>query len=131
MQMAILTDFKLDCDPKLCNTKSGKDSYYVFFASSVLPDKNGIYFKISCQAWGHIAEKVKAMKLHAGSVVNITANMSAYEKDGKPQTSYSIIDINFAAFLGGQDKATENKQNSNEKKASKSLLEQLATSPFK
>lgn len=133
MQIAILQNFKLDCDPKLCHAKNGNSRYYVFFASSVVPDKNGIYFKVSCQAWTYMADKVEALKLHAGSVVNITANMSAYEKNGSLQYSFNITDISFAEFLGGQDRNHSNHNNkSNEpKKAVKSLLDQLAEAPFK
>jgi len=133
-----LTNMKLDCDPKLCHTKDGKNRYYVFFASDVVPDRNGTYLKVSCQAWSHMADKIEIMKLHAGSVVNMLAYMSAYEKNGSLQYSFNVIDITFAEFLGGQDRNNSNQNNSNQNtksneptKAKKSLLEQLAEAPFK
>lgn len=129
MQMAILTNFKLDCDPQQQFTHGKNSRYFVFYASSVIPDKNGIYFKVSCQAWSYMADKIEKLKLHKGSIVNINANMNAYQKDGRLLTSYEITDINIAEILGNND----NKTTEEPKKADKTddFLTQLLESPFR
>lgn len=96
MQQTFLTFYKLDTAPTFYNSTNGE--YCIFSASSLKPCRNGVYMKIFCQAFDENCQKVKKMKLHKGSVIDMTCDMVPYVKDGQPHLSYIVMSLRFSEF---------------------------------
>lgn len=131
MQKVILTNYKLDSDPKLYETKDSGHHYYVFFASSVKPSKTGTYIKFSCQAFEPFVTEIDRLKLHKGSIVDIIGEMDAYTKNGNLSYYVSIKDISIADMLHERVKKDEElvKEEPTKVKQQK-LLAKLESEPF-
>lgn len=131
MQKVILTNYKLDSDPKLYETKDGEHKYYVFFASSVKPSKTGTYIKFSVQAWEPFVTEIERLKLHKGSLVDIVAEMEAYSKNGNLSYYLVIKDISIADGLHEREKKDEETVKEEPTKVKqRKLLAKLESEPF-
>lgn len=128
MQKMILSNYKLDSDPKLYETKG--TNYYVFFVSSVTPSRNDIYTKFSCQVWGYLANEVERLKLHKGSIVDITADYEVYLKDGNLANYLVVKDISISEVLHGKEKKEVQAKEQTVKDKQRKLVEELENIPF-
>ena len=99
MQKAILTGFKLTQDPARWTDRNGR-SYYIFAACSIRPGKNGNHLTCECSvrdSW--MVQKLERMKLHQGSCVDLSAEISAYtDSKGVSRIGYEVSEISFAEF---------------------------------
>lgn len=99
MQKAILTGYKLTQDPAQWKDRNGRN-YYIFSVVSIRPGKNGNHLTCDCcvrDAW--MVQKMERMKLHQGSCVDVTAEISAYtDKNGNGRVSFEVSEISFAEF---------------------------------
>lgn len=128
MQKIILTNYKLDSNPELYHTKSGT-AYYVFFTSAIFPTSE-IYLKFSCQAWS--IESVERLKLHKGSIIDLTADLGAYQKNGTLTYYLDVKDISIANIM--TENTTENCESESREKSKREkqadLLRTLEDNPW-
>lgn len=117
MQKAILTGFRLTQDPRNYADRNGK-TYFLFAVCSIKPGRNGNHLTCECcvrDCW--MVQKVERMKLHQGSCVDLTAEISAYtDKNGNARVSYEVTEISFAEFTEMPQKPADNREQTPEQK---------------
>lgn len=91
MQLAMLTNQKI-YNLQMHKTKNGQD-YCTFSVSAIKPQKNGVYGKFYCQAFGNTCSDIQRMKVKDGSIVDMQGEFSFYQKrdaSGNTTSEYGL-----------------------------------------
>ena len=135
MQLATLTNQKV-YNLQFYKTKGGQD-YCTFSVSAIKPQKNGVYGKFYCQAFGSVCSDIQRMKLKEGSIIDLQGEFSFYQKrdaSGNLLSEYgcSIManHLSFSELIERHEEKKEEKKETGNGNRFYDLANSLNTNPF-
>lgn len=123
MQKAILTGFKLTQDPKAYTDKNGR-KYFLFAVCAIRPGRNGNHLSCECCVRDlYMVQKVDKLKLHQGSCVDLSAEISAYtDKSGNARICYEVSELSIADYSEFTSKPAETDKTPEQKHAEQNQI---------